>query len=68
MSVYKEKQQKVILIVKNDIMHNYVMVMKVIRRFFQMCRKKRVLIANLLRSLFQDLFQRTVKQIVYMAF
>jgi len=61
MSVYKEKQQKVILIVKNDIMHNYVMVMKVIRRFFQMCRKKRVLIANLLRSLFQDLFQRTVK-------
>jgi len=69
MSVYKQKQHKSDFnCPTNDILHNYVMVMKVIRRFLQMCRKKRVLIANMLRSLFQDLFQWTVKHIVYVAF
>jgi len=58
MSVYNQQQHKSDFNCEtNDILRNYVIVMKVIRHFSRICRKKGVLIANILRSLFQDLFQ-----------
>jgi len=61
MSVYKQKQHKSDFNCQtNDILRKYVIVMKVIRHFFHIYGKKGVLIANILRSLFRDVFQRTM--------